>query len=100
MSLLKRKSNNSEKASSQQTALDQAELLIENLERMRGFKAEIEAIERLGLSSNEWQTEIDTALGEAGLNLAEHDDYVLLVDKDWLDTQPGRNCCLKCKLLA
>ena len=88
MSLLKRKSNNSEKASSQQTALDQAELLIENLERLRGFKAEIEAIERLGLSSNEWQTEIDTALDEAGLNLAEHDDYVLLVDKEWLDTQP------------
>lgn len=82
-----RKTNDNDEVVFQQTALDQAELLIENLERLRGFQAEIEAIERLSLSTAEWKTEIETSLDEAGFNLAEHDDYVLLVDKEWLAEQ-------------
>lgn len=86
-----RKTNDNDEMIIQQTALDQAELLIENLERLRGFKAEIEAIERLSLSAVEWKTEINTSLDEAGINLAEHNDYVLLVDKEWLAEQTDPN---------
>lgn len=73
----------------QGTALNQAELLIENLDRLRGFQAEIEAIARLGISADEWKSEIDSALDAAGINLEEYDDFVLLVDKAWLDEQPA-----------
>ena len=68
--------------------LTQSELLIENHGRFEGFLQEIKAIERLGISHSEWQHQQEDALTKAEINLAEHDDYVLLVDKDWLDTQP------------
>ena len=64
-------------------ALTQSELLIENLKRFHGVYAEIEAIERLGISFREWQSQQDEAIAK---KLAEHDqvlenfdDYVLLV---------------------
>ena len=60
------------------TALTQAELLIENFQRLEGFEGELNAIERLGLK--EWE---DLA-SAADFNIDEHNDYVLLVDKDRL----------------
>ena len=59
-------------------ALAQAELLIENVQRLEGFEDELDAIERLGLA--EWEALTDTA----DVNIGEHNDYVLLVDKDVL----------------
>jgi len=70
-------------------ALTQCELLIENYGRFQGFKAEIEAIELLGISHLEWEKQQEELLAKAEINLSEHDDYVLLVDKDWLDKQPA-----------
>ena len=59
-------------------ALAQAELLIENVQRLEGFEDELDAIERLGLA--EWEALTD----KADVNIGEHNDYVLLVDKDVL----------------
>ena len=78
-------------------ALTQSELLIENYHRLRGFHAEIEAIERLGISHAEWQLQQEAAFAEAEENLADfttledYDDYVLLVDKDWDDKHSSSN---------
>lgn len=69
-------------------ALTQSELLIENYRRFRGIHAEIEAIERLGITHSEWQLQQEEALAQAEINLSEHPDYVLLVDKEWLAEQP------------
>ena len=66
-------------------ALTQCELLIENLERFEGFQAEIEAMERLGITHSEWAEEQDDAISNAEINLAEHRDYVLLVDNEQLE---------------
>ncbi len=68
-------------------ALTKSELLIENIQRFEGFHAEIEAIERLGLSQSEWEKQQAEAIAKVEINLAEHDDYVLLVDREWLDKQ-------------
>ena len=74
-------------------ALTQSELLIENLRRLEGFHTEIEAIERLGITYAELEKQQEEALAQAEKNLAgfsnieEHDDYVLLVDKEWLAEQ-------------
>lgn len=69
-------------------ALTQSELLIENYRRLQGMHAEVEAIERLGITHAEWEQQQDEALAKAEINLAEHQDYVLLVDKQWLAQQP------------
>ena len=75
-------------------ALTQSELLIENYRRLQGIHAEIEAVERLGISYSEWEKRQEEALAKAENNLAdftnikEYDDYVLLVDKEWLAEQP------------
>ena len=63
-------------------ALTLSELLIENYQRFRGFHAEIEAIERLGIKHSEWKTQQDEALAKAEINLADYDDYVALIDND------------------
>ena len=74
-------------------ALTQSELLIENYHRLRGFHAEIEAIERLRITQAEWTQQQEDALTEAEKNLADfttledYDDYILLVDKQWDDKQ-------------
>ena len=65
-------------------ALTQSELLIENYQRFRGFHAEIEAIERLGITHSEWEKRQEEALAKVEIDLAEYDDYALLVDKAWL----------------
>ena len=64
-----------------------AELLIEKFEGFRGFNAELGGIARLGISYSEWEKQQDEALAKAEVNLADHDDYVLLVDKEWLAEQ-------------
>ncbi|MDE2749846.1 MAG: hypothetical protein OXI34_12880 [Chloroflexota bacterium] len=68
-------------------ALTQCELLIENYGRFEGFLAEIRAVERLGISYSDWEKQQEEALAKAEINLAEHDDYVLLVDQEWLAEQ-------------
>lgn len=68
-------------------ALAQSNALIENYKRLEGFQAEIEAIERLGITHLEWEKQQEEALAKAKINLAEHDDYVLLVDTQWLAQQ-------------
>ncbi len=68
-------------------ALTQSELLIENYQRFRGFRAEIEAIERLGITYSEWEKRQEVAMAQEDISLAEHDDYVLLVDQQWLAEQ-------------
>lgn len=67
--------------------LTMSELLIENYERFRGYHTETEAIERLGIAASEWEQQQEEALARAEINLAEHDDYVLLVDREWLAEQ-------------
>ena len=68
-------------------ALSYAEQLIENFRRMEGFEAELKAIKKLGIPKSKWEQYQEEALAKAEINLAEHDDYVLLVDKDWLAEQ-------------
>ncbi len=66
------------------TALAQAEILIENFQRLEGFEDELAAIERLGLKEWEDLNNTDVFNIEDDFNIAEHDDYVLLVDTDML----------------
>ena len=68
-------------------ALAMSDAIIENFQRLEGFHAEIKAIERLGLSHSEWEQQQEEALAKAEINLAEHDDYVLFVDTQWLGEQ-------------
>ncbi len=67
--------------------LAKCDVLIENFRRLEGFQAEIESIERLGVSVPEWEMQFATRLAEKEISLAEHQDYALLVDKDWLAEQ-------------
>ena len=67
--------------------LAQSELLIENLDRFNGIYAEIDAIERLGVKHSVFDQQQEEALAKAEINLAEHDDYVLIVDTQWLGEQ-------------
>ncbi len=67
-------------------ALADCDGLIENYRRMQGFQAEIEAIERLGISHSEWQKAQDEALAKAGIDFAEYDDYVFLVNTEQLES--------------
>lgn len=66
------------------TALAQAELLIENFQRLEGFEGELDAIERLGLKEWEDLNNADVFNIKDDFNIAEHNDYVLLVDRDML----------------
>ena len=68
-------------------ALAESDALIENFQRLEGFHAEIEAIERLGTKHSELEKQQEDALAKAEINLAEHDDYVLFVDTEWLAKQ-------------
>ena len=68
-------------------ALTQSELLIENQRRFEGILAEIEATERLGVIHSQLEKQQEEALARAEVNLAEHDDYVLIVNREWLDEQ-------------
>ena len=68
-------------------ALTQSELLIENYQRFRGFHAEIEAIERLGITYSAWEKRQEEAMAQEDLSLADYKDYVLLVDKEWIAKQ-------------
>ena len=72
-------------------ALTQSELLIENQRRFEGILAEIEATERLRVTNTEWEKQQEDALAKAEVNLSELDDYVLLVDKEWLAEQTDTN---------
>ncbi len=67
--------------------LAKCDVLIENFRRLEGFQAEIESIERLGVSVPEWEMQFATRLAEKEISLAEHQDYALLVDRDWLTEQ-------------
>lgn len=64
-----------------------AELLIEKYEGFRGFNAELEGIAKLKVSYSEWEQQQVEALAKAKINLEEHADYAVLVDKQWLDQQ-------------
>ena len=66
------------------TALTQAELLIENFQRLEGFEGELDAIERLGLKEWEDLNNADVFNLKDDFNIDEHDDYVFLVYKDRL----------------
>ena len=72
-------------------ALAVSETLIENYRRLQGIEAEIKAIERLQLTPAAWRTIEKEALAMAELNLAEHDDYVFLVDKSYFASQARRS---------
>ena len=68
--------------------LTYSELAIQNLQRFQGFLAEIETVQRLGITYADWKTRQEEALARAEkIQLEEHDDYVLLVDKNWLAEQ-------------
>ncbi len=67
--------------------LTRSEILIENYQRFRGDIAELRSIERFGITATEWEQQQEEALARAEINLSEHDDYVLLVDKEWLAEQ-------------
>ena len=67
-------------------ALRHCELLIENHRRFLGFYAEVEAIERLGISQADLESQQEESLKTADINLAEHDDYVLLVESEGLES--------------
>ena len=67
-------------------ALTQSELLIENYQRFQGIQAEIEAIERLGITHSEWEKQVDEALSIADVKLEDYNDYVLLIDQEFLDS--------------
>ncbi len=66
-------------------ALDQADLIVEQYRGLVGFQAEINAVERLGISMPAWEKQISDRLAVNNIDLAEHDDYVLLVDHDYLN---------------
>ncbi len=68
-------------------ALTYSEKLIENYDRLIGYQAEINAIERLGISISEWEEQISNRLAEKEIDLAERKDFVLLVDEEWLAEQ-------------
>ena len=72
-------------------ALDMSELLIENHQRFEGLHTEISAIERLRISHSDWENQQNDALAKADISLAEHNDYVLLVDEEWLDEQAAES---------
>lgn len=63
--------------------IEHAELLIEKLDGLRGLDAELEAVKDLDISYMEWQDQQSEALKRAKINLAEHNDYVLLVDEEY-----------------
>lgn len=78
-------------------ALDQAETAIENFQRFEGFALELESIKRLGISLDGWGAlrktqntvfvnEAGTEIDEAGFNIEDHDDYALLVNRDYSDS--------------
>ncbi|MCY4146819.1 MAG: hypothetical protein OXE95_01425 [Chloroflexi bacterium] len=68
-------------------ALSYIESLIENYGRLVGYRAEIEAVERLGLTFSEWEEQIAERLADQDIDIAEHNDYVLLVDNERLAQQ-------------
>ena len=68
-------------------ALAYSEQLIENYRRLEGFELELKAIDTLGISDSKWQEQQNVALEKAEINLAKHEDYVLLVDNEWLAEQ-------------
>lgn len=71
-------------------ALEQAEIAIENFQRFEGFALELESISRLGITLREWEALENTGstvfVNEENVNLEEHDDYVLLVERDRLES--------------
>lgn len=67
--------------------LTMSELLIENYQRFRGDQAEVAAIKRLGITASEWEQQQTNALAKAGVDLADHNDYIILADKEWLSKQ-------------
>ena len=68
-------------------ALAKSGMLIENFKRLDGLQTEIEAIERLGISSSDWEQQQEEALEMAKVNLEVHDDFVLLINQEWLAQQ-------------
>lgn len=70
-------------------SLDYAASIIESHQRMEGYKLELKAIERLGITFSDWEMRISDRLSDEGIDLAgSHDHkYAALVDKTWLDEQ-------------
>ena len=62
------------------TSLPQAEVLIENYQRLHGFELELKQLKSTERRFHEW----DDIAGDYGMRLEEHDDYYLLVDEDAL----------------
>ncbi len=62
------------------TSLPQAEILIENYQRLHGFELELKQLESTGLRFDEW----DAIDSNYDVRLAEYDDFYLLVDQDAL----------------
>ena len=71
-------------------ALEQAGIAIENFQRFEGFALELESLSRLGISLHDWESMHNTGntvfVNDERINLDEHDDYVLLVDRDYLES--------------
>ncbi len=71
-------------------ALDQAEAAVENFQRFEGFALELDSISRLGISIREWESLENTGntvfVNEENVKLDEHDDFVLLVERDYLES--------------
>ena len=69
------------------TSLPQAEILIENYQRLHGFELELKQLKSTGRNFHEW----DDINGDYGMRLEEHDDYYLLVDQDTLSASTDVN---------
>ncbi|MCY3832913.1 MAG: hypothetical protein OXG85_07835 [Chloroflexi bacterium] len=67
------------------TSLPQAEILIENYQRLHGFELELKQLKLIESRFDEW----DTFDGDDGVRLAEYDDFYLLVDQNALPISNG-----------
>ncbi len=69
------------------TSLPQAEVLIENYQRLHGFQLELQQLNTIGRTFQEW----DALDRDYDVKLAEHDDYYLLVDQEVLPAANDSN---------
>lgn len=71
-------------------ALTQAESAIENFQRFDGFALELESLSQLGITLKEWEalhnTDNTVFVKAAEVDVEDHDDYVLLVESDYLNS--------------
>ncbi len=68
-------------------AIAKSDVLIENYRRLEGIQAEVEAIAQLKVSVPDWESQIAERLADKKVVVADHKDYILLADKEWLAEQ-------------